>query len=388
MSNMIEKACLVIYLAEYKSLSSSCKRTLGLLNGLMELGYAVDFLTVDTEGDSGNREELSFLKGINVIPAWTTKFNSTSIIQFKGFKGKVLRTLADIYHLFFIHGHTYQYAKQVKISSLSQTRYNYIISVSDPKTSHIALKSLINQGLSSDKIIEYWGDPLYGDVSLKTIYPNKIIKKIEYNLLSSAQRIVYTSPFTLEQEKSIFPNLSDRMSFVPTANLKESYYNPYTEETIRVGYFGDYYSQYRNIIPLYQSFLSESSAVSNIRLTIVGDSDLTLKSTKRIKVLQRQKIDKLQAETDILVCVLNNHGTQIPGKLYYNAGTNLPVLVILDGEHQNEIKKYLDGFDRFICCDNNVDSISKNIEDIAHRKPTYKPSPFLSPKIIASKIID
>jgi hypothetical protein len=359
-----------------------------MLKGLLELGLNIDFLTVETEGKESCSESLSFMKDVNVIPLWTTGQDSIDILHENGLKGRLLRWLADIYHLFFIFGHTHKYAKNVKIDSLTRTQYDYVISVSDPKTSHVALKSLLRQGLMSDKIIEYWGDPLYGDVSFRSVYPNKMIKSIEYGLLKTAHRIVYTSPFTLEKEKEYFPKLEDRMTFVPTANLSEYIYKPFSSAMITVGYYGDYYSQYRDIIPLYQSFETDIIKNKDIKLIIVGDSDIKLNDTNNIRVLERQNVEKQQSKTDILVCILNNHGTQIPGKLYYNAGTNLPVLVILDGEYKHEIKDYLDSFNRFICCDNSVSSISQTIDFILNSKPTYQPSPLLTPQHIASKIIE
>lgn len=385
---MNKKTCLVIYLSEYKCLSSSCKRTLGMLKGIVEKGYEVDFLTVETDGKQLKEAAYSFMDCVNVIPLWKECANSVSVAQTGGIKGRILRRIAKWYHLFFIFGHTYKYAKNVKIGILPRNHYDVFVSVSDPKTSHTALNALIKQGLEADRIVEYWGDPLYGDVSFVSAYPNWVIKNIEYKYLKLAHRIVYTSPFTLKAEQTIYPKLAGRMVSVPTANLEEKIYDPFTRSSIKVGYYGDYYTQYRDIRPLYNAFSSGAFDNMPVELIIVGDSDIKLESKDNITILSRRNIEQLQTETDILICLLNSHGTQIPGKLYYNAGTNLPIVVILDGEYKNEIKEYMDGFERFECCENTVESIKEVIKNIVNSKTQYEPSPVLTPLRTASVIID
>lgn len=383
---MSNNRCLVLYLSEYKCLSSSCKRTLGLLKGLLQKGYNIDFLTVETDGIQLKNSTYSFLDSINIIPLWKESANNVNVAQVSGIKGVILRKIAQWYRLFFIFGHTYKYAKRIRLEVLPQNSYDIVISISDPKTSHIALGNLLKQGLATDRIIEYWGDPLYGDVSFKSVYPDWVIRNIEYKYLKLANRIVYTSPFTLKAEQQIFPKIAERMISIPTANLEEQVYHPFSSPKIKVGYFGDYYTQFRDIRPLYNAFTNGFENI-DIELFIVGDSDMSLVDRENITVLSRRNIDDLQSKTDILICLLNNHGTQIPGKLYYNAGTNLPIVVILDGEYKEDIKKYLDTFDRFIICENNVDSINNAIKSIALNKPVFKPSKLLSPVNTASAML-
>lgn len=66
-----------------------------------------------------------------------------------------------------------------------------------------------------------------------------------------------------------------------------------------------------------------------------------------------KETEKYEEDADLLIVLLNKKGTQIPGKIYHYAGTNKPILIILDGDRKEEIKEYLSLFNRFYFCENN-----------------------------------
>ena len=268
---------------------------------------------------------------------------------------------------------------------LPHKEYEYVISVSDPKISQIALLTLLSKGLKCGKVIEYWGDPLTGDITQKALYPKCFIRREERKFLRKADKIVYTSPFTLEMEQKLHPKYASRMIFVPTANAFVKIYPEHENDIFVVGYYGAYNSTIRNILPLYQAF---DELIGRAKLFLVGDSDLQLESTQNVEIRPRGVVKDLEEITDLYVCVLNSSGTQIPGKLYHNASTNKPILVILDGDRRERMKEYLESFNRFIICQNDKESIISAINSIIENKAVYEPCKLLDPVTIANKIIE
>ena len=128
-------------------------------------------------------------------------------------------------------------------------------------------------------------------------------------------------------------------------------------------------------------------------MNICGSSDLVLKSTNNIYIkgnVNYSKAIEMEENSDVLVCICNNRGTQIPGKVYYCTGYNKPIIIILDGEYKKELKNYFESFNRFIICYNEENSIKEAME-IAKSKVNidkFNISQKLSPIYLAKKIID
>jgi len=387
----MEERILVIKLHAYNSLSSSNMRMLAMMKGLDELGFKMDLLctpvsSVTTINDMSGYD---FLDRVTMVTTQENKmYESLTKNKPSGIntiKKKVLPILRTVYHKFSLYTNSEKIARKLDIGLLPHRNYKYVISVSDPKSSQIALMTLLNQGLKCEKVIEYWGDPMTGDITQKAIYPEFIIKREERKLLKLADKIVYTSPFTLEMEKKNHPMYSSRMIYVPTANAFPKIYPKSNNPKYTVGYYGAYNSWIRNIMPLYNAF---SALRGEARLNLVGDSDLQLNPTENILIKPRGVVKDLEEVTDLFVCILNSSGTQIPGKLYHNAATNKPVLVIVDGDQQERMREYLESFDRFVVCGNKEAEIIAAIKDTMNDRRSWEPCKLLEPKIIAAKIID
>lgn len=327
------------------------------------------------------------MDNINIIRTSSNlKYDTVVSKRKRGILGRLsVNIIRKIYHKLSLYNYTYSIAKNVNILLLKNKSYDVIISISDPKTSHIAMKRLISQGLNYGKWIQYWGDPMTNDITNKSIHPNWYVKRKEYTLLKDADEIVYVSPFTLEQQKSLFPSLANKMHFIPTPYLKKKNYPPHKNKKFTIGYYGAYKSKVRNIMPLYNSCIKLGE---QIHLDIIGDSDLILSETKNIKIYPRGDISNYEEKVDLLVCMLNSSGTQIPGKIYHYAATNKPILIILDGDKKEEIRKYLDSFDRYIMCDNNVNSITTIITEIMSSNDEYEPCKNFEPETIAQRFIN
>lgn len=377
---------LVIYLSEYNGLSSSAKRMLGLVKGLVEKNFEVTLLTTEFKNRATDEETNKMLQKVQVISIESNMYSSGSQLGKGDYKKKIRQIAGSLYRLVCIFGHTERIAKNVKINILPYQEYDFAISISDPKTSHIALKSLLKQGLTCKKIIEYWGDPLYGDITFKSIYPSSHIRDIEKKMLILADSIVYTSPFTVKREQEIFPELSLKMKYVPTASAKRIFNQGKKDDSFVVGYYGAYHSGVRNIMPLYNTFADNKSG--DAILNIIGDSNLKLESRDNILVRPRGNISQYECDTDVLVCILNRTGTQIPGKLYYNASTNKAVLVILDGDEISEMRRFLASFDRFYVCENSEEEIARTIEKIRNSHKCWNPCELLQTDVVANMVLE
>lgn len=373
--------------------TSAMLRNKALIQGFINNGSKVSILTIEgSEENSFYDESIAWNKDISII-----KLNSnlayTSLLKEEKntlgtIKKKIIPIIRKVYHCFNVFDNTISIAKAAEPSGLPNDYYDLIISSSDPKSSHIAVKRLIKKGLKYDRWIQYWGDPLTLDITRKNKYPISFLKRIESNIFTQADAIIYVSPLTLEKQKSLFPSHATRMKFIPIPYLEPKIYNKKKSSKVKIGYFGDYPSGIRNLLPFYEACEKQ---VDEIEVEIVGNSDLSLSNTDNIMVLGRKtrnQVEHMEEQSDILVCLLNKSGTQIPGKLYHYAATDKPILVILDGEYKKEIKSYLNTFNRYFFCENNERSIYHTINEIKNTERSYKPSPDFHPNLIAELFIN
>ncbi|MDD4375348.1 MAG: hypothetical protein PHR25_01020 [Clostridia bacterium] len=269
------------------------------------------------------------------------------------------------------------------------TKYDLIISSSDPKSSHLIAKQIINSNPSiTKKWIQYWGDPFAIDINRSKWVTKRRVKHKEKNILKLADEIIYVSPFTLENQQKTYKALSSRMHFLPIPYIKEKLYDNTRNKSYIVSYFGDYKSNDRNILPLYDSIKK-----MKVKLNICGNSDVSLGNTSNIEILPRQpykKIEELESRADLLVVICNKSGTQIPGKVYHYAATNKPILIILDGskEEKEKLLKYFDGFNRYEVCYNNEEDITNAISRIIKEKKEYLPLADLKAEKISAEFIN
>ena len=379
---------LLIKMSPIDGLNSSTLRTLALANGFIKLGHEVHYLTVPLSGCHVLNESDSVINKVNVIRTAHNNIYESLTSKAKNrnsLKSIIIKLLRTMYHKLSIYDYTYKIANQINIDILNNKNFDLIISSSDPKTSHIAAKSLITQGVKYNKWIQYWGDPLANDITNKSIYPKWILRIFERNLIKSADKVIYVSPFTYNQQSKDFPSLANRMSWLPIPYIEKKNYDKVMNEIFTIGYYGAYKSNVRNIHPLYEACKKMGKSV---RLDIVGDSDMTLEDTKNIKIYPRGNVEEFEKRADLLVCMLNSSGTQIPGKIYHYAATNKPILVLLDGDNIEEMKKYLNSFNRYIICSNNVDEVLATISWIIKNPKEYNPCEVLEPSIIADRVIN
>lgn len=180
----------------------------------------------------------------------------------------------------------------------------------------------------------------------------------------------------------------NQIPYKSASSIRENINLTQNVNDVTLGYFGSYYSKYRNILPLYNSVTR-----TPYKLKIVGNSDLKLSNQSNIEVLESVSYNivyQMESEVDILICICNKKGTQIPGKIYYNAVHNKPIIIILDGENKEDLRNYLNKFERYILCENEENSIRDAIEK-AKGQLVYKEFKIveeLTPQYIARKMLE
>lgn len=369
--------------------SSANMRNRAIIKGIIENGNQVSTLSAELNKKSiyADNSKLNLELKERYWIQDSIKIRVDKEGRGKKIKKKIKEIIYNLYIKFSIYDPKKRLLKKLNVSQI-KNEFDLIISSSDPKSAHLLAEKLIKEKPNiTKKWIQYWGDPFLDDINKKSLFSKKLIKKEEERIISLCDKIVYVSPFTLEKQKKIYNKYSDKMEFLPIPYIKEKIYKPNKNKNIVLGYFGDYRSQDRNIQPLYRLVSNNK----NIKLNICGNSNLKLEQKENINIKARQPlsvIEKMEEKSDILVCICNSHGNQIPGKVYHYAATNKAILIIIDGENKEQIKKYFETYKRYYICNNKEEDIIKTIKYIQEEKKDFNPVKSLNSSNIAKKIIE
>ena len=305
----------------------------------------------------------------------------------KSKKNILIRILYFIYKKIDLFGSSIlllKYKNEV-LNSLEGENYDIHLSFSDPKSAHI-FASLIKKNNKNLFYIQQWGDPLVHDITNKSILPVWVKKIIERKLMKNANQIYYVSPLTLNEQRTTFKSEAEKMLFLPTpCEVKE--YKNVRKNRIQVGYLGSYNSAARDIMPLYNA----ACKCKDIDFWFVGDSDIKLEPKSNIRIIERvsqKELAQYVEMSDILICLMNKKGSQIPGKLYNYAGTNKEILVLEDGERGKEITKFFSTYQRYTFVDNNETKIEECLKQyIVNGIPNRTAVEQFKPYYIANALI-
>lgn len=398
---------LFVTMLPFENNTSATIQNYGIVKGLVEEKHKVDVITLKPSELAANYDRSmnnisSIVDNVYYLPinpkykaimSKKTKKDSCQIGRAKKVAMICRKKCKDIYNSFSVFD-----AQKVNVGGIDNInidykKYDVVISASDPKSSHLIVRHIKSKNKNLKfKWIQYWGDPMLHDITRKKSWNDFLVKYSEDKLLSEADKIIYASPITLEKQKNSFKNHASKMDYANQVYSHKEESKPIkiknNFDNITFGYYGAYKSSVRNILPIY-----DVAREKNINLNICGYSDIELEEVNNIKIekfIPYNKVVEMERETDILICLCNNRGTQIPGKIYYCSGYNKPIIVILDGEYTKDLKLYLNKFRRFILCENNKESISKAIDrairDIDINK--YVLVKELTPKYMAMKILE
>jgi hypothetical protein len=369
--------------------TSSMLRNISLIKGLTKNGCDITVLAAQPNTYSvfydGIDLDIQNVKKIKLGDNNKTYSFIDKIKQAK--KNKLIGLLRKVYKSLSLFGSTKFLLKHVKDVKFDNKHFDLIISSSGPKTSHLLAKKCLKNKIDCNCWVQYWGDPLLIDITDTSKLPKWYKKHVEYNILKDANKIIYVSPLTLEIQKKIYKSLAGKMYFLPVPYQSEIIYPPTNNKKLRIGYFGNYNFVARDISPLYDAVKNNC----NSELIIAGDSEMNLSSTDNITIyprVSREKVQEMESLCDVLVCVTNKTGAQIPSKIYYYAATNKNILVILDG-NAIKIKEYLSTYNRFEFCKNTVEDIQCTLQNYLTKSlNSNKPVKELSSSFIARKLIE
>lgn len=372
--------------------TSVTKSNYGIIKGLLELGNHITLLTPEIDKNLVYYDDSLDLSGITIERIANENVGQQIAVraaQMKGLKKKGVSIARAVYGKCKIFDRTKALVAEAKNFSGLNNYYDVVISTSDPKTSHLFVEELIKCGLKYGRWIQHWGDPLAGDISKNNIYPAFYIERIERKMIENADKVVYVSPFTLQAQQNRYVSEKEKLTFIPLPcdMDKNERIEKSESQQMQVVYLGDYSSNIRNIKPLYDACCN----LEFVYLTIAGNTDIALEDRRNVKILPRipqSEVKKYESKADVIVSVGNLSGSQIPGKLYYSASGNKHILVAVDGDNQAEMKEYLKSFNRFICCENTVESLSAAITNLRNVGYTqYEAPKRLLPANVADEIL-
>ncbi|MFQ7156082.1 MAG: hypothetical protein ACLRQR_04995 [Merdimonas faecis] len=366
--------------AEYNT--SSMLRCRAIINAMVELGHSIKCYMPYPDENSKYYSAMLNIKDVEIFRYGkiikTGSFALATQTKRQSIKSMIKKFAHKAFKKIDVFGATLLYLpERKKISKdINKNDFEYLISFSDPMPAHMIGKYCKRHNAKL-KYIQQWGDPLASDTISKTAQPVWLRKIIENSLLRPADRICYVSPFTNDEQKAFFPRHAGKMIFLPTPSLE---YNSekITENNKRLclGYFGSYNSVARNLLPFYKVAIR----TPDVEFFIIGDSDLLLESTANVHVLQRISQEELEVymkKTDVIICLMNHKGNQIPGKVYHDASSTKDILFIKDGEYGDEIEKFFSKYNHYTFVNNSEDDISKAIvnyktEGVPVRKPVVE----------------
>lgn len=372
--------------------TSASIRNKATIEGLIELGYEIDLITSEFDSNHFNFDGSIINEKINIR---YLKLNGIQTAARIGRKLRALRFLKGMIYKLTTRVEIYDNLKGIgKYASklgVSDEDYEFIISSSDPKSSHLLVCKLFEKGVIKDTPwIQIWGDPFLSDItrSNKGWLFNYKVRQQENRLLNYATKVIYVSKLTLNEQQKLYPQFSKKMDYEPIPYVRKESYQLFnkSKNPITFLYCGDYVSSIRNLKPLYEAIKNTEH-----KLVICGNSDLNLVSTDRIKIYPRvtfEKTKEYERECDVLIHLSNIKGTQIPGKIYQYSGTNKIILFILDGDISS-IRNTFENYERYVFSDNNSKNIEEAIQQI--KNGIFDRTQFIveqfNPKIIAGNII-
>lgn len=372
--------------------SSTMILNMTILDGIRDLGYSVDLLTISEETDNSNKAQNNLKEYFNNIYTISYKEKSKNKKKKKGLLGKLynfwIYSIKDIL--------IKQYNKK-DLANIVNDEYDIVLALCPPTLSPILANDVIKlSNLVKAKYIQYWSDPITGSLfDYKGLLPKKRLlhRYIENYLLRMADEIVYCTPSLYNMQKEIHQNISGKMRWVDVGftNKKQNKISSNTKKTTYlIGYFGSYPLGVRNITPL----LRVMEYVKNSKLIVRGDSDIDKLQYPNVDIkferIPLELVVSMEDKCDILICLGNSKGVQIPGKTFYYANYNKPIIFIADGYYKQVIKEYLSSFNRYIICDNNQESIKCAVNEAITMSSNFRTKSLerLKPKNVSNAILN
>lgn len=363
----------------YINASSTQIMTRNILKGFCDNCKDVTFVAIIEENVSKENIK-TYYNGLYTRLIFVSDITKNRRTRIKGM-------LSMVWHTFFNH----QSKNAEGICKLIDD--DTVLVSHSPSIDSILLSRAIKRKFPKMRYIQYWSDP----ITLALISPKDYsIKRlpffgVENQLHKTADVIVYGTKSLYIGQKLLFRKYSEKMAYCDVSYCIDNEIaddSSANKKELLFGYFGGYNSSVRDIRQLYKAFENEES-----KLLICGNGDIPLAERSNIEVVNRvpqSEVASLEASADVYICILNKHGIQIPGKVFYLTDTDKYILVICDGDYKKEIREYLSSFKRFVFCENTTDDIRRIIKEINMGQHSIDKSELyrLSPKYVSKSIID
>lgn len=374
--------------------TSASIRNRATILGLIELGHNVDLFTTQPDQNHNAYDKSMTLEGVHIT---YVKLQGIQQVARIGRRFAILAPLKKLVYNWMSRFEIYDNLKGIinftDQIDLYAKQYDCIISSSDPKSSHLFVERLLEMQNNTfrGKWIQIWGDPFVGDITLKAKHKQSKIRREECRLLSKADKVVYVSPLTLQEQKRNYPESADKMVYYPIPYLQTSVTENRSLQKarpVKLLYCGDYGSRVRDIIPLYEAV----KEMNDVHLTVCGSSDQKLDNCEQVSVNDRveySRVTQMEKEADILVHLSNRHGNQIPGKIYQLSATNKPILFILDGNSKS-LRDAFSRFQRYEFADNSKKAIEVAINRLilGQSDMIHCPVKAFSKETVAAQILE
>ena len=193
------------------------------------------------------------------------------------------------------------------------------------------------------------------------------------------------TPFTCDAQRKEYPRLAHKIAFIPLPADMHGTHTVSKPDQLRIAYLGDYNPAFRNLRPLYNA----CSKMDGISLTIAGHGP-DYRSLPNIRVLPRIPQDRaleIENDSDVIICVCNKRGTQIPGKVFYKSSSDKHILIAVEQEMHDEMCRYFESYNRFTVCDNTRESITETLLSLRFRPHNYITPERLLPINITKEIL-
>lgn len=345
-------------------------RTVALMNSLHDSGHEVHCIFVPTNNASDKSIYSHLVKIDKIITFPKVELDCISAPSEQKAKGKgsfisgIREWLINTYSRFSVYDVFSLSLFRLSNNDLSalDDSYDYIVSSSEPRSSHRFAEKIIALKHYKAKWVLYWGDPMSNDVASNKLFGNREGKE-ERRLISASNYSVYTNPCAVSYMKDLYPKLAEKISWIPTTDFNKHDNSSDRGELTRIGYFGDYRQMYRNIYPFY-----EACSENSFSTVIIGGGDIELLPKGTVEVygrMTRDQVSEYEQKCGILVVLENISKTgnciQVPGKLYHYGLTHKYILVITESSNiASEYEKY----NRFIFVPNDKDKIADAIKSI------------------------
>lgn len=264
-----------------------------------------------------------------------------------------------------------------------------IIIAHSPSMESVFYGTIMKQYYSTASYYQYWSDP----IALSGITPDALnIKRVPFRFIESsamerADKIIFGTKTLMMFQKQLYPKLARKMTYIDI---------PYVEKKIDIQeiipysilYAGNYHKNIRNIEPL----IDAVEQMEGYRLDIYGDGEIKDRPLHNTHVhgrISSEELSGIEGKYEYLVCVLNHSCIQIPGKIFYDMGRRVKIIVIADGNYQKTICDYLKSYGRFVVCKNDRSDIINSINSISDKEIDYEIiKSRYSPKKVCKDLLD